>query len=304
MVRAKLSLHVPDQAVAVRLLDAGSDLVLGRDPGCDLALAHASVSRRHARLADGANGWRLTDLDSKNGTRVNGARIGSVDLGSGQWFAVGDVYCEFELIGAAAQTRLQAQATARRQSSAAWTARLRSDGDLQALLGELLNAIVNVAECQRGFLLTPDTTGQLRVSACFGLAPADLRSSAYSGSRSAVDRVHRERRPMYLSDERDRAWLKDRASVVAQKITALVCLPLLHEGELLGIAYADTSAPAHIFTELDAEMLTALVDHASSVLAARRLAAQLEHLTAWVAVDNQGAAHAAGAAEIWSGGSP
>ncbi len=303
-MRAKLSLHVPDQAVTIRVLDAGSETLLGRDPGCELALAHASVSRRHARLVDGDGTWQLTDLNSKNGTRVNGARISSAVLGHAQWFAVGDVYCEFELIDAERQSRLMSRATERRHASAAWTARLRSDGDLQTLLGELLNAIVNVAECQRGFLLTPDASGQLQVSACYGLAPADLRSHAYSGSRSAVDRVQRERRPLYLSDERDRAWLKDRVSVVAQKITALVCLPLLHDGDLLGIAYADTSAPAHVFTDLDAEVLTALVDHASSVLAAKRLAAQLAQLTAWVAVDGQGAARVAGAAEIWSGGAP
>lgn len=303
-MRAKLSLHVPDQAVAIRVLDAGSEVVLGRDPGCELVLAHASVSRRHSRLAGGDGVWQLSDLNSKNGTRVNGARVSSAVLSHGQWFAVGDVYCEFELIDATRQVQLQAHATERRQSSAAWTARLRKDGDLQPLLGELLNAIVNVAECQRGFLLTPDAAGQLRVAACYGLAPADLRSNAYSGSRSAVDRVQSERRALYLSDERHRAWLRDRASVVAQKITALVCLPLLHEGELLGIAYADTSAPAHEFTDLDAEVLTALVDHASSVLAAGRLAVQLAQLTAWVAVDSQGATRAAGAAEIWTGGSP
>jgi hypothetical protein len=303
-MRAKLSLHLPDQAIAIRELPEGSDVMLGRDPACELSLAHASVSRRHARLVDSGDGWRLSDLDSKNGTRLDGARIDSAALRHGQWFAVGDVYCEFELIDAERQAQLQARATERRHASAAWTARLRGDGDLQALLGELLNAIVNVAECQRGFLLTPAANGQLQVSACYDLAPADLKSSAYSGSRSAVERVQREHRPLYLSDERDRAWLKDRASVVAQKITALVCLPLLHAGELLGIAYADTSAPAHVFTDLDAEVLSALVDHASSVLAAGRLAAQLAQLTAWVAVDTRGDTHAAGAAEIWASDAP
>lgn len=303
-MRAKLSLHVPDQAVAVRLLDAGSDSVLGRDPACALALMHASVSRRHARLAGSVDGWQLTDLGSKNGTRVDGVRIDHAWLRHGQWFAVGDVYCEFELIDAAGQSRLEARATGRRHASAAWTARLRGDGDLQALLQELLNGIVNVAECQRGFLLTPDAAGQLRVSAWHGLTSADLHSSEFSGSRSAVDRVSRERRPLYLSDARDRAWLKDRASVVAQKITALACLPLLHDGELLGIAYADTAAPAHVFTDLDAEVLTALVDHASSVLAARRLAAQLRQLSGLVAADAAGAGQAVAVAADWLDGAP
>jgi len=33
------------------------------------------VSRRHARLDRTAEGWRLTDLGSSNGTFVNGRRI-------------------------------------------------------------------------------------------------------------------------------------------------------------------------------------------------------------------------------------
>jgi hypothetical protein len=45
---------------------------LGRAPGSDLRLTHASVSRNHARLNAGPDGWILTDLGSTNGTRVNG----------------------------------------------------------------------------------------------------------------------------------------------------------------------------------------------------------------------------------------
>ena len=45
---------------------------LGRAPGSDLLLTHASVSRGHARLHFGPTGWVLTDLHSSNGTRVNG----------------------------------------------------------------------------------------------------------------------------------------------------------------------------------------------------------------------------------------
>lgn len=297
---AKLSIHLPDQAVAIRTIPDGADVVLGRDSSAELPLRHASVSRRHAQLTELSPGvWQLRDLNSKNGTRIDGTRIERAQLAHGRWFAIGDVYCEFELIGAFDSLQPSMRAAERRQASAAWTAKLRADTDLQPMLGELLNAIVQVAECQRGFLLSPDANGQFRVVACYALAPDDLGAAAFSGSRSAVDRVISERRPVYLSDRRDRAWLADRASVVAQGIRALVCVPLLSDGELLGIAYADTADEARVFTELDAEVLAALVDRAGSVLAASKLAAQLAQLSAWVAVDASGITRVPGALPMW-----
>lgn len=298
---AKISMHIPDQAVVVRVLADASDVELGRDSKLPVPLLHASVSRRHARLAETRPGvWQLTDLESKNGTRVDGARIQSAQLVSGRWFAIGDVYCEFEIIGSQEQDLLRTRAAERRNISQAWGARLRTNVDLQPLLADLLTGIVQVAECQRGFLLTPDSLGEMRVVACYALEPDELRASAFSGSRSAVERVRRKRQPVYLSDESDRAWLKDRVSVIAQGISALVCLPLLHDGELLGIAYADTSAEARVFTDLDAEVLGALVDHAASALAASRLAAQLARLSAWVAVDAKGATRSAPNPPAWT----
>lgn len=49
--------------------------VLGRAPGCDLMLTDPTVSRNHAQLRHSPDGWVLTDLDSTNGTRVNGWRV-------------------------------------------------------------------------------------------------------------------------------------------------------------------------------------------------------------------------------------
>jgi hypothetical protein len=45
---------------------------LGRNPGSDLVFSNRTVSRSHARLNFGPEGWILTDLGSTNGTRVNG----------------------------------------------------------------------------------------------------------------------------------------------------------------------------------------------------------------------------------------
>jgi len=49
--------------------------VVGRDPDAALWIDHPSVSRRHARIVVAAGKASLEDLESKNGTHLNGKRI-------------------------------------------------------------------------------------------------------------------------------------------------------------------------------------------------------------------------------------
>ena len=51
---------------------AGAMFTIGRRSDCDLRIADLSVSRLHAQLDRDEDGWLLSDLGSRNGTRVNG----------------------------------------------------------------------------------------------------------------------------------------------------------------------------------------------------------------------------------------
>jgi diguanylate cyclase (GGDEF)-like protein len=51
------------------------EVVLGRDPGCAVRLFADDVSRRHARISADRDGHLLVDLDSTNGTWVNGGAV-------------------------------------------------------------------------------------------------------------------------------------------------------------------------------------------------------------------------------------
>lgn len=50
-------------------------LSIGRDSANDIVIDHPLASRRHARLERDENGYLVRDLDSTNGTYVNGDRI-------------------------------------------------------------------------------------------------------------------------------------------------------------------------------------------------------------------------------------
>ena len=51
----------------------------GRLASLEIALDDSSVSRRHAEVRLGEDGWFVRDLESTNGTFVNGVRIGPGD---------------------------------------------------------------------------------------------------------------------------------------------------------------------------------------------------------------------------------
>jgi Domain of unknown function (DUF1707)/FHA domain len=58
-------------------LPSGSQrrFTIGRELTCDVSIGDLTVSRWHADLSRGPAGWRLADLGSTNGTRLNGWRI-------------------------------------------------------------------------------------------------------------------------------------------------------------------------------------------------------------------------------------
>ena len=57
-------------------LDASKDLVtIGRAPESDLFFDDVTVSRRHAEIRRGAEGWSIRDVGSLNGTDVTRRRV-------------------------------------------------------------------------------------------------------------------------------------------------------------------------------------------------------------------------------------
>src|SRR5262245_10965017 len=59
--------------------ESGAMLRAGRLGSLEIALDDSSVSRRHAEVRLGDDGWYVRDLESTNGTYVNGVRIGPAE---------------------------------------------------------------------------------------------------------------------------------------------------------------------------------------------------------------------------------
>ncbi len=87
--RATLDVREPSGKVRT-VVAGGPALTIGRASDNALALDDDRVSRHHARLQARGGLLVLTDLDSTNGTRVNGTVIGEVAVGNGDVIEFGD----------------------------------------------------------------------------------------------------------------------------------------------------------------------------------------------------------------------
>lgn len=71
---------------------------VGRSRECDVVLEDAGISRRHAEIRPGAEGWTVTDLGSTNGVRLNGRAVrGTEPLHPGDRVELGSTEIVFEL---------------------------------------------------------------------------------------------------------------------------------------------------------------------------------------------------------------
>jgi hypothetical protein len=68
---------------------AQSQLLIGRHLDCDVVFSDLEISRFHARLRFRDRRWVLQDLDSTNGTTVNGERVGRSELRAGDVISIG-----------------------------------------------------------------------------------------------------------------------------------------------------------------------------------------------------------------------
>ncbi len=82
-----------------QLLSRNLTTVIGTHPSADLVLRDSTVSRFHCQLTLAGDHVRLRDLDSRNGTLVNGVAIVEAKLLGDTTFALGHTQLRFEVAG-------------------------------------------------------------------------------------------------------------------------------------------------------------------------------------------------------------
>ncbi len=271
---------------------------LGRASANSLSYPDESkLSRNHAVFEPEGDGWILRDLDSRNGTFVNGERVeGQRALAAGDEITASGLTIAYDEVDPTGSVIFDTQALTplseatqfmrldailqttillvkdKPETSTRWTgpalALLRAGRELATPrpLNELFEVILKLAtdavSAERGVLLTLEQ-GDLRVKARQG---DDFRIS-----KSVRDQVMDDRMSLIIKDIMvDPNW-QAHESIVSQGIRSLMAVPLQTDDEAIGMLYLDSGTSGE-FTSEDLELLTVMANIAAIRIEHERLA--------------------------------
>ena len=284
-------------------------MTIGRTRENDVAVLHKSLSREHARIAVDGDRVLLTDLDSKNGTYVNGARVKEAELRAGDSVRCGDVEMRVADASGDAPAPSRTLDPAKHSTNLSLDELVRSGGDgrsmlrvataegpdrtehklqlllrvaellskprsIDALLSDVLDLAVRILDVDRAVVLVRDDAGALAPRATH-LRPG-VRASERAFSRAIVDYVGRTRMAALFTDALADPRVDSAKSVLDESIRAAMCAPLARGSELYGAIYVDNLRTTHRFDEEDLDFLTAFALQAAGAIENARLYARLE----------------------------
>jgi pSer/pThr/pTyr-binding forkhead associated (FHA) protein len=75
----------------------GTEAIIGRSRSTDITISDDGISREHTVILydDDTGIYSVEDLQSTNGTQVNGKRVRSAELVNGDWLQIGRTRFEF-----------------------------------------------------------------------------------------------------------------------------------------------------------------------------------------------------------------
>jgi serine phosphatase RsbU (regulator of sigma subunit) len=288
----ELSIHTPDGKTRTLVLERDR-YALGRSSSNELCYADdAGLSRQHMVLEKSGDAWTVQDLNSKNGTFVNGNRIDSPRrLGPSDRITAGHLTIEFaEKLSPAANTVVfvEANAPAAAVSTTVATSlegllsdekEIEGGPQMRALiragrelagnmpLNDLFNLIMDLSidavGAARGVLMTVEGD-ELMVRAA--------RGEGFRISSMVRDRVINEKTSLLVRDARLDQAFAERMSIVQQQIRSMLAVPLQTDDRVIGLIYLDSPHFVHEFTKEDLNLLTVMANVAAIRIEHTRLA--------------------------------
>lgn len=289
----------------------GDETVFGRHPDCTIQLQSNMVSRRHARVFKQEGRYLLEDLQSGNGTYLNGKQITRPEpLSNGDKFKFGPLLLRFEsdeavdqatatqptMLGdktevafqieeegagstimgsidnAAGFGMLDVQPQAKLKAVLDISRSLAGTVELEKLLPKLLDSLFEIfPAADRGCILLRDDKTGEMVPRAIKHRRAGSDETVKL-SRTILNEVLQQKKAILSADAASDTRFEASESIASMTIRSMMCAPLLSlSGEPMGVINIDTQNPLAQFRKDDLDIMVAVAGQAALSYESARL---------------------------------
>lgn len=294
MVKQLIRLRGISDEVKGKIWESETILRAGRLASLEIVLDDSSVSRRHAEVRLNGGGWIVQDLESTNGTYVNGVRLGPdekpVRVRDIVQFGKVAMIVESTENGAAAAEPSPAQMLVEATANSSWEdllqgfvfdrnrglrpgeqliAMLRAGHHLvhveseEELLTLILNDAVQVLDAQRGAIVLADADGKLKLRA-LATGKGDAAQGRFYFSQKLANRCFSRGESVLCCSVSDDPELAAAQSIADGAMASVLCVLLRTPRHRIGILHLDRSYWQKPFTEDDLHLADALAANVSA----------------------------------------
>jgi transcriptional regulator with GAF, ATPase, and Fis domain len=286
---------------------AEGEVTIGREASNGIAVADPSVSRKHCLVSWQDGRFRVRDLESRNGTLVNGAGVGEQWLQHGDEIVTGDSSflflvedevlappggrVEFDEAQFAAETtilhprdvvylhpdRLLQELPATSREARNLNALLKISRivhairDLNELQDQILSLIFEIVPAGRGAILLADGEGQ-QFNSMFARMRQAGQTPLVRVSRTIARQVLDQGIAILGGDVRGCDELREVESLAASQVRSLLCVPLTVFWQVIGCIYLDSDSLSNRLHEEHLQLVAAIAAISAVALEnARRL---------------------------------
>ena len=230
----RASISIRDRHGFERTVPAQRVMVLGRQAQCDVVLPDSMVSRNHLRVHRAEDGWWVEDLGSSHGTFHQDEPLTRMrwEPGSTIRLADGAYYLTLQAETAASASEANLQAIIQT------AALLTGEVELDDLLEQTIDRLLGLSGTDRGFIMLPEQ-GDLVVKVQRNLG-ADHLAEDIQLSMSSVKQVFEQGEAVWIHNAASSEALEGHPSVAELEIKTILCLPMLVQGERIGVLYLDS----------------------------------------------------------------
>jgi transcriptional regulator with GAF, ATPase, and Fis domain len=269
---------------------------IGKALGNDVAIAGAGVAEHHAQILFDGRDFILEETDRDAEIAINGKRKRRARLVHGDRVQLGGVELGFSMFADGAPAAPQAEESAppgvpsARGVSAeiagvrklfAFSEKLINRRSVDELLEAMLDDVIDLTHADKGFLLLldgaeaaagrgggagPAVERRLTVRASRNVRKEAITNAEGQVSDSIVRQVIDQARPVIVSDALADTNFGHSESVIAMKLSSVMCAPLLSQGEVIGALYVGNDKVKHLFDRTQLELLSIFASQASLIL--------------------------------------